>query len=102
MVAKSWIEKSKETSRKNPKIDETPTDIRTPSGAFQDALLVSSDKCADASKPVKSLQVSGYPDGRINAPERKQSAELILPSSDMRPHSPVMVYWLINIPHAAT
>lgn len=75
------MEKSNETIRKNPKIDEIPTDIRTPSGAFQDALLVSSDKCADASKPVRSLQISGCPEGHINAPEWQQATEFVLLSS---------------------
>ncbi len=34
------------------KMAETPTDMRTPTGAFHAALLVSSDKWAEASKPV--------------------------------------------------
>lgn len=38
--------------RKKPKTADTPTDMSTPSGAFQAALFVSSDKWAEASKPV--------------------------------------------------
>ena len=37
---------------KNPKIEETPTDVRTPIGALHDARRVSSERCAEASKPV--------------------------------------------------
>ena len=51
--------------RKKPKRDETPMDIRTPRGAFQEAFCVSSERWAEASKPV-------------------------------------MVYWLIRTPQAAT
>ena len=52
VVAKSWMQKRRETSRKKPKTADTPTLMRTPSGAFQAALFVSSDKWAEASKPV--------------------------------------------------
>jgi hypothetical protein len=37
---------------KNPNKAEKPTELMTPIGADQDAFLVSSDRCADASKPV--------------------------------------------------
>lgn len=46
------MEKRRHNRRKKPKIAEHPMDIRTPTGADQEALCVSSDKCADASKPV--------------------------------------------------
>lgn len=39
-------------SRKNPKMADTPTDVNTPSGAFHAALFVSSERWAEASKPV--------------------------------------------------
>ena len=60
-----WIENRRERIRKNPNSDDTPIDIKTPSGALQEALRVSSDRWAEASKPV-------------------------------------MVYWLIRTPQAAT
>ena len=50
--SKSWIEKRRDKSRKKPKIAEHPTDIRTPIGAFHEALFVSSDKCAEASSTL--------------------------------------------------
>ena len=46
---KSWMEKRREMIRKKPNTAETPTDMSTPRGAFQDALLVSSDRWAEAS-----------------------------------------------------
>lgn len=52
VLSKSWMEKRSETRRKKPKTAEMPTDIKTPSGAFQAALFVSSERWAEASKPV--------------------------------------------------
>lgn len=52
VLAKSWMQKRSDTRRKKPKTADTPTDMSTPSGAFQAALFVSSDKWAEASKPV--------------------------------------------------
>ena len=52
VLSKFWIEKSREMRRKKPKIAEHPTDIRTPIGAFQEALVFSSERCAEASNPV--------------------------------------------------
>ncbi len=46
------MEKRREIRRKKPKMAETPTDISTPRGAFHAALWVSSDRWAEASKPV--------------------------------------------------
>ena len=37
---------------KKPKMAEKPTEVRTPRGALQEALRVSSDRWAEASKPV--------------------------------------------------
>ena len=52
VVSKCWMEKRSEMIKKNPKMPDTPTDIRTPKGADQLAFCVSSLKCALASKPV--------------------------------------------------
>ena len=52
VLGKDWMEKRRAMRRKKPKRAETPTEMRTPSGAFQAALLVSSLRCAEASKPV--------------------------------------------------
>jgi len=46
------MEKSNEMRRKNPKTADTPIDVSTPMGALHAALCVSSDMCAEASKPV--------------------------------------------------
>lgn len=49
VVSKFWMEKRREMMRKKPKTAETPIDIKTPSGALQDAFMVSSDRWAEAS-----------------------------------------------------
>ena len=51
--SKFCIEKRRDTRTKKPKRAEHPTDIRTPIGAFHEALFVSSDKCADASSTLQ-------------------------------------------------
>jgi hypothetical protein len=43
--------KSRQRSRKKPKTEDTATEVMTPTGAFLAASLVSSERCADASKP---------------------------------------------------
>ena len=78
------MENSKETRRKNPKMDDTPTDINTPIGAFQEALLVSSERWADASKPGRTVI--------------RWSRNLGVETSNL----PVIVYCDSNIPHTAT
>lgn len=52
---KSWIEKRKDKRTRSPKIALNPTEEITPIGADQDAFRVSSDRCAEASKPVSLL-----------------------------------------------
>lgn len=52
VLSKSWMEKRRHMRRKKPKIAEQLIDIMIPSGALQDAFRVSSDRCAEASKPV--------------------------------------------------
>ena len=52
VVSKFWMEKRSETMRKNPKTKETLILIMTPMGALQAAFLVSSERWAEASKPV--------------------------------------------------
>lgn len=52
VVAKSWIENRRHRIRKKPNTAEQMIDVRTPIGALQDAFRVSSDRCAEASKPV--------------------------------------------------
>ena len=46
------MEKRKERITKKPKREEKPTEEMTPIGADQEALRVSSERCAEASKPV--------------------------------------------------
>lgn len=60
-------------------MDEKPTEEITPIGALHDAFLVSSDKCAEASKPVKV-----YCD--IRAPQHATYAGL---ARTLHPGSPV-------------
>ncbi len=50
-------ESTYERITKKPKRAETPIDIKTPRGALHEALRVSSDRWADASKPVQIQQV---------------------------------------------
>jgi hypothetical protein len=50
--SKSWMENKRQSSRKKPKMADTPIDVNTPIGADQEALRVSSERWADASKPV--------------------------------------------------
>ena len=52
VLAKFWMEKSNARIRKKPKSEETPMEVITPIGALHDALRVSSERCAEASKPV--------------------------------------------------
>lgn len=47
------MEKRKDRITKKPKRAEKPTEVITPIGALQDAFRVSSDRCAEASKPVR-------------------------------------------------
>jgi hypothetical protein len=56
VASKSWIENRKAMRTKKPKIALKPTLLMTPIGALQLALLVSSDKCAEASKPFERCQ----------------------------------------------
>lgn len=53
VFSKFWIENRRDRSTKKPNRAEKPTEVMTPMGALQDALRVSSERCADASKPVK-------------------------------------------------
>lgn len=57
MVSKFWMEKRKERSTRRPKMALNPTEETTPMGADQEALRVSSERWAEASKPV-SLDIS--------------------------------------------
>jgi len=52
VLAKSWMEKRKASKTKKPKRAEKPTEEITPRGADHDAFRVSSERCAEASKPV--------------------------------------------------
>jgi len=53
VLVKSWIENRNERMTKNPKMELNPTEVMTPIGADQDAFRVSSERWADASKPVR-------------------------------------------------
>jgi len=44
--------KRKLRTTKKPKMEENPTELMTPIGALQDAFRVSSERWAEASKPV--------------------------------------------------
>jgi len=46
------MENRKARMTKKPKNAEKPTELMTPIGALHDAFRVSSDRCAEASKPV--------------------------------------------------
>jgi hypothetical protein len=50
--SKSWMLKRKLRSTKKPNSALKPTELTTPMGALQEAFRVSSERCADASKPV--------------------------------------------------
>ena len=53
VVSKSWIENRNAIRTKNPNRELNPTLETTPIGALQLAFFVSSERCAEASKPVK-------------------------------------------------
>lgn len=52
VLSKFWMENRKAKRTKKPKKAENPTELMTPIGALHDAFRVSSDRCAEASKPV--------------------------------------------------
>lgn len=61
----------------NPKIEETTTEIKTPSGAEIGALVVSSDICALASKPVIVYLLMSFISSVPSSKSSKQKSNLL-------------------------
>ena len=84
VLSKSWIENRKLKITKKPNREENPTDEMTPIGADHEALRVSSDRCAEASNPVRVYWLMRAPQHATYAGEARilhpGSGEMPVPS----------------------